>query len=68
MAVSEMHMHIITKDGAKLRVGPDGDGLGLIAVEGGDYFGRLVLTAEAAVALAPALVAVAVHVAGVSHG
>lgn len=68
MIISEMHMHIITKDGAKLRVGPDGDGLGLIAVEGGDYFGRLVVTPEAAVALAPALVAVAVHMTGARHG
>ena len=68
MAVSEMHMHIITKDGAKLKVSPDGAGLGLIQVEGGDYFGRLVVTPEAALALAPALVAVAVHVAGVPHG
>ena len=68
MIISEMHMHIITEDGAELKVRPDGDGLGLIEVDGGDHFGRLVVTPEAAVALAPALVAVAVHMTGARHG
>lgn len=68
MVVSEMHMHIIPEGRHALKVRPDCDGLGLIEVDGGDHFGRLVVTPEAAVALAPALVAVAVHMTGARHG
>lgn len=42
-------------NGAKLVVKPDGDGLGLIEIDGGDDYGRLVLSSELAGIVAHAI-------------
>lgn len=50
---TETHFKIFDDaNGQALRVGPDADGLGLVAIEGGSDYGRLVLPPEMARQLA----------------
>lgn len=57
---TEAHFKIFDDDnGHALRVGPDSDGLGLVEIDGGSDFGRLIIPAEMARQLAGVLCGVA---------
>ncbi|KAF0122040.1 MAG: hypothetical protein FD152_3678 [Xanthobacteraceae bacterium] len=56
---TEVHISVACECGATVRVSPDKEGLGLVEIDGGDDFGLLILTPEMALAIAPAIAAVA---------
>lgn len=56
---TEMHISVACECGGAVRVSPDKEGLGLVEIDGGEEFGLLILTPEIALAVAPAIAAVA---------
>lgn len=44
-----------THFGTLIKIGPDGDGLGLVEVDGGDDYGRIIMQPELAMLVAEAI-------------
>lgn len=61
----EMETHrVIFGQYGKLTVRPDGDGLGLLEVDGGGDYGRLTIAPEGAILLAKAILSLACEMTG----